>query len=294
MNERAVVAQPALSVKTGDRVLHTQRPEWGLGEVVSHGGGKVRVHFVDGGERLLVGAPLTMVLGADALDARLDPRKRKGLRQTARRNRVSEAIARFLVRFPLGFNDPEYVKTERDGKVAAHHAMVEALSQPELATLVAASNFDEVTRRALNIASLTDLILPNEKTALRDGLDSDAAKRRFGLTLQAVLFGPSEDEARFTTWADCLSDIGAARWTTASYFQFLTFPDRCLVIKPIVTQIAADLCNFELSYRAEPNWSTYHLVQQCAQVLLADTAALHPRDMIDVQSFVWSMAMGAA
>ena len=293
MTEQAVAARPAMSVKTGDRVHHTQRPEWGLGEVLSHGGGKVRVHFVDGGEKLLTGASLTMASAADAVDARLDPRKRRGLRKSARQNTVSKAIAAYLVRFPQGFDDPEYLKTERDHKVAAHHEMVKLLSLEEMATLVAASNFDEATRRALKVVDLTSLILPNEKNALRDGLDSDAAKRRFVLTLQGLLYGPSEDEARFTTWADCLTEIGAARWTTASYFQFLAFPDRCLFVKPIVTQIAADVCDFELRYRAEPNWTAYHMVQQCAQVLLADTAALHPRDMIDVQSFVWTIGTGA-
>jgi hypothetical protein len=145
----------------------------------------------------------------------------------------------------------------------------------------------------LKVVSLTDLMFSNEKAALRDGLDSDAAKRRFVMTLQALLYGPSEDEARFTTWADCLSEIGAARWTTASYFQFFAFPERCMFVKPIVTQIAADVCSVQLNYRSEPTWSTYHLVQECAQILLADTAALHPRDMIDVQSFLWSMATGA-
>lgn len=293
MSEHTVVARPAVNIKTGDRVLHAQRPEWGLGEVLSHGGGKVRVHFVDGGEKLLTGASLTMASGADALDARLDPRKRRGLRKSARQNTVSKAIAAYLVRFPQGFQDPEYLKTERDHKVAAHDEMVKLLSLEELATLVTASDFDEATRRALKVVDLTSLILPNEKIALRDGLDSDAAKRRFVLTLQGLLYGPSEDEARFTTWADCLTEIGAARWTTASYFQFLAFPDRCLFVKPIVTQIAADVCDFKLRYRAEPNWAAYHLVQQCAQVLLADTAALHPRDMIDVQSFVWTIGTGA-
>jgi hypothetical protein len=41
-------------MKPGDRVIHTQQPEWGVGEVLpDSAGGKVRVYFVYAGAKIL-------------------------------------------------------------------------------------------------------------------------------------------------------------------------------------------------------------------------------------------------
>ncbi len=58
----------------------------------------------------------------------------------------------------------------------------------------------------------------------------------------------------------------------------------------MVTQDAADVCNFELNYRPELHWLTHRSVQRFAGVLRSEIATLNPRDMIDVQSFIWCIA----
>ena len=138
----------------------------------------------------------------------------------------------------------------------------------------------------------TNLIFPNEKMALRDGLQSDQARRRFAVLLHELLYGTSEEETRFNAWKNFLFDIDAAKWTNATYFQFLAYPDRYIFFKPTVTQDAADVCNFELNYHPELNWLTYRSVQRFAEVLHLEIATLNPRDMIDVQSFIWCIAPG--
>jgi hypothetical protein len=50
------------------------------------------------------------------------------------------------------------------------------------------------------------------------------------------------------------------------------------------------VCRFELNYRPEPNWLTYRCLLEFAQNLRNKLADLEPKDMIDVQSFLWCIA----
>jgi hypothetical protein len=91
--------------------------------------------------------------------------------------------------------------------------------------------------------------------------------------------------------------MAAAKWTIATYFLFLVHPDRYMFLKPTVTQHAADISGFDIHYRSDLNWRTYEAVLAFAQYLTQALVqqhcqALMPRDMIDVQSFLWCIAPG--
>ena len=89
---------------------------------------------------------------------------------------------------------------------------------------------------------------------------------------------------------DVLSQMGAAKWTIATYFLFLAFPNEHFFIKPTPTKRITDACSVELNYRPELNWLTYSCSLQMATVLKERLADLKPRDMIDLQSFIWLVA----
>ncbi len=272
-------------MKPGDRVMHPQRPDWGVGEVLpDSAGGKSRVYFVYAGEKVLKNAPLQLVSGEQAQHPLSDHRKSAGPRKGITRKTIPEAIAEFLSIFPQGFHDPKYFEQERDYKTSAHNLMQKLLGRDQLAALVASGGFEETVERAQRIVNATNLIFPNEKMALRDGLRSDKAKRRrFMLRLNELLYATSDEKSRFNGWSELLFDIDAPKWTIATYFQFLAHPDRYIFFKPTVTQDAADVCNVELTYRS---------VQRFAEILRDEIAPLEPRDMIDVQSFIWCIAPG--
>lgn len=62
-----------------------------------------------------------------------------------------------------------------------------------------------------------------------------------------------------------------------------------MFLKPTVSQHAAKLVKAELNYRPELNWLTYKCLLGFAENLksyLVD-AGMAPRDMFDVQSFMW-------
>ena len=54
-----------------------------------------------------------------------------------------------------------------------------------------------------------------------------------------------------------------------------------------MTRLAAARYGFDLPYQSRPNWSTYSALLQLAGIVKRDQADLGPRDLIDVQSFLW-------
>ncbi len=47
-------------------------------------------------------------------------------------------------------------------------------------------------------------------------------------------------------------DIGAAKWTVATYFLFLAFPDSRIFVKPEVTKHAARVLGIDIAYEPDP------------------------------------------
>jgi hypothetical protein len=149
-----------------------------------------------------------------------------------------------------------------------------------------------VCRRALRVSSATNLIFPNEKMALKDGLELPSNQQAFATALFNLFYGDDDLKARFKRYADILEGIGAAKWTIATYFLFIVYPEEYVFLKPTVTQNAAGISGFEINYRPDLNWRTYASVLAFANYLKAELAGLSPRDMIDVQSFMWCTAQG--
>jgi hypothetical protein len=252
--------EQSMSFKKGDRVRHPIKAEWGLGEIFEDSNGeKVRVFFVGAGEKTISLKHVTLdcIPKDEAAHPVLD-----NLRVPAEHSRIQyqslpESIERFLERFPQGFYGDRFVQEERDYKVRAHQFAQELLSQSELARLLSANDCAEVCRRALRVSNATNLIFPNEKMALKDGLELPANQQAFAPALFHLLYGDDDLKPRFERYADILEGIGAAKWTIATYFLFIVYPEEYMFLKPTVTQNAADISGFAINYRPDLNWHTY-------------------------------------
>jgi hypothetical protein len=58
-------------------------------------------------------------------------------------------------------------------------------------------------------------------------------------------------------------------------------------LKPNVTRIAARNYGFDFHYASRPAWPTYRSLLDFAATVNRDLRDLEPRDMIDIQSFIW-------
>ena len=200
---------------------------------------------------------------------------------------------KFLGVFPGGFRDGTYLDWERNYKIAAHERWTELLPAREFRRLLQAGAFDEIARRAVTIESRTNLLFSFEKMALRDAVRPPEGARAFATGLFEFLHGSSRgSRSAFERWCETLDSLPRRQtrvltWPLATVFGFIAQPERHIFLKPNVTRRAAEAYGFDFRYRSRPNWETYQSLLEFAEQVRRDQAALHPLDMIDLQSFIW-------
>ncbi|MDQ6958028.1 MAG: DUF3553 domain-containing protein [Mariprofundaceae bacterium] len=272
------------------RVKHPDHPEWGLGQVLSDSaGGRVRVFFIDAGEKKLMlnHASLVKVEGDEAKSLFLDNLAVEKEGKVKRFRSLTDAMDSFNQLFPEGFHEGDFDEWERDYKVQGHKLMLEILDKSDFAKLLDKENYQEICDRAMRVVNKLNLIFPNEKMALKDGLKLERNQQLFAKKLYTLLYSEGEVKRRFDEFASCLAKLGAAKWPIVSYFQFIRYPERYMFVKPLVTQNAASILGFEINYQSELNWQTYDSVQKLAEYLKGRLDEMKPRDMIDIQTFMW-------
>lgn len=282
----------ARGLTVGDRVLHPTRPEWGLGQVLDVDSSKAGVFFVEAGRKVVSLRHVSFAV--------LDPRPKDPLldridatdASMSQYRSIRQSVKGFLNAYEGGFYGDHYLRTERDYKVAAHELARTILGRAELEPLRAGGAFADICHRAMQVVNKTNLIFPNEKMALKDGLKPAGRQRAFALALDALLHGEGKLPSRFDGFAAVLEDMGAGKWTVATYFPFLLFPNEHQFIKPTYTQNAATICAFDIDYAPRLGWSTYERMLCFSDYLKSELAALKlkPRDNIDVQSFMWAIS----
>ncbi len=276
-------------MKRDDRVRHEGVPDWGVGRVLEDpAAGKVRIFFSNVGIKTIsLLAKLVIVKGADAMNPILDNLKIRFPGQESSYKTLTVLKQQFLNEFPGGFHGEKYDLAERNYKVEAHELAKPLLRRATFEKALSAKRFDELCENAKKVIQATNLVFPNEKMSFIDGLRKVPFQQKFCECLYGLLFGDDALERRFTSFCGALVEIGSAKWTVATYFPFVMYPDKYMFLKPIVTSKAADICAFELNYKSELNWLTYEKLIGFSQYLRKELSDLKPRDMIDVQSFIW-------
>ena len=205
---------------------------------------------------------------------------------------ADECRRKFLRFFPKGFHDDKYVDWERGYKWEAHERWKETLGPTPLRSLLADGKYSEVARRAVTIESRTNLLFSFEKMALRDAVKSTAGARNFAEGLYDFLHGRGSDRTKFERWCDVVAGLPRKQtrvltWPLLTVFGFLALPDTHFFLKPMVTRAAARAYGFDFRYASRPNWDTYSSLLEFAGQVSRDLRDLRPRDMIDIQSFLW-------
>jgi hypothetical protein len=213
---------------------------------------------------------------------------------TASRIGPARCRRKFLRFFPGGFRDETYLDWERDYKWATHKRWTAALGEAEFARLLRAGDFREIATRAVRVEqqSRHSMIFSFEKMALRDAVRSTAGAERFALGLSDFLYGKGKIADRFAAWVAAVDSLPRKQtrvltWPLVTVFGFIARPRVHIFLKPTVTRLAAEAYGFDLHYVSRPNWDTYRSLLEFARRIRLDMKDLAPRDMIDVQSFMW-------
>jgi hypothetical protein len=199
---------------------------------------------------------------------------------------------KFLRFFPAGFRDETYIDWERGYKWTAHEQWNEVLGRNIFRDLLKQREFAEIAARAVRIESRTNLLFSFEKMALRDAVKTTAGARLFAEGLFDFLHGSGTPERKFTRWVEVVAALPRKQtrvltWPLLTVWGFIAQPETHIFLKPNVTRIAADEYGFEFQYQSRPSWETYANLLEFAATVRRDLRDMGPRDMIDIQSFMW-------
>jgi hypothetical protein len=199
---------------------------------------------------------------------------------------------KFLRIFPGGFSDETYLAWERDYKWEAHENWNELLDRTTYRALLRDEDSAEIAARAVKVEARTHLIFSFEKMALRDAVKPPSGAKAFAQGLYDFTYGTGDVERKFDRWCDVVAGLPRKQtrvltWPIVTVFGFIAHPRTHIFVKPNVMRNAARAYGFDLPYKSRPVWSTYAGILDFAAVVWRDLRDLHPRDMIDIQSFLW-------
>ena len=200
--------------------------------------------------------------------------------------------SKFLRSFPEGFRDETYIDWERGYKWEAHERWNDQLGKREFHSLLKAGEFGEIARRAVTIESRTNLLFSFEKMAIRDAIKPRAGAKAFAEGLYDYLHGRGSLRTKFERWVEVVDSLPRKQtrvltWPVTTVFGFIAQPRIHVFLKPMVTRLAAEKYGFHFVYRSRPAWETYESLLAFADSISRDVRDLYPRDMIDIQSFIW-------
>lgn len=216
----------------------------------------------------------------------VEPLRQAGLRAAKRR---------FKEIFPRGFRDETYLDWERGYKWDAHRAWTDVLAPAEWKRLLAEGAHAEVAQRIARFyaRSKLNMLALYEWMALREALEDRAGGRALAEGLYALIHGADAPFGarleRFTALLDGLPQrqTRLAKWPVATLFPFVALPKQHLILKPNLMKRAAQRFHFDLRYASRPNAATYAAMMSFVAWLKHELAAWKPRDLIDLQGFIW-------
>lgn len=212
--------------------------------------------------------------------------------QEMRRRHLPGMIEAFLEKFPKGFDDPLYLDQERNYKLKASSYCREHL------TSAAFSDTNEQSTSLLDhvrkLVGMTNMIQGSfEKPKLLDTIGNPEHSELFRGALADVLHGAGDPPTRLERFSEALGQLGLMKWTYATYFLFLSEPDACMFVKPEGLKRSLEISGYQrIDYESEPSARLYREILRFAEWLKKkleqeQRPELKPRDMIDVQSFIW-------
>ncbi len=278
-----------MAFQVGDFVINQKAHDWGRGKILEKLGNNYRIFFEDEGEKTV--SPVAKLEKIEIEDENPILEHANAETDFSKYRSPKDLEVNFLELFPGGFEDPEYLDVEREYKVEASTFAKEVLSAKRIITLLEQKNFEEISELAKKVVNKTNLVFPNEIMSFTDGLGAKPENAKiFSEALFYHLYSKDSLKKRFMAFVKALNQLDAAKWTTASYFLHLAYPENSPFMKPGVTKKAADAFGYPLDYTSNIQWGTYSRLIEFAKFIGKRISAhplLKPRDMIDIQGFMW-------
>lgn len=190
------------------------------------------------------------------------------------------ARKRFLTFFPNGFHSDGYASQERDYKLAAKAKLDDTAP---LEKAVDGTGFGEAV---LAVFRATNMLSPFEKTRLQDVLRGPQAD---DFVQAAARFTLDGNKSHLLAMEHALKPHDNAKWTVATYLPYLWRPATHMFLKPEATKDFATRVGHRFAdvYGARLCLPVYESLLDLVAKTERELADMHPRDRIDIQSFIW-------
>ncbi|MDB4980093.1 MAG: hypothetical protein JWM82_845 [Myxococcales bacterium] len=206
----------------------------------------------------------------------------------------ADAKERFREIFPGGFADATYLAWERDYKWAAHVAWHRTLDRATWRRLLDDGHHAEVCARVVRFyaRSKLNMLALYEWMALREALEDPRGTRVLAPAFYELIHGGGAFAARLAGFVEALDDVPQRqtrldKWPVVTLFPFVAHPGRHLIVKPRLMKRAAERFGLNLAYESQPNARTYEAILHAAGRLRRALDPWRPRDLIDIQGFIW-------
>lgn len=201
-------------------------------------------------------------------------------------------VANFRAFEKGGFDSEHYIRHERTYKEKAATLAASLLEPGRLKADLDRGDYDAIFDAHRKVVNATNLLYAFDKVDL--GKVPRDKRGAFAKVLVGLLAEEGNFERRFDELAETFADLDIGSWPTCTYALFLTRPHEYLFVKPMYVQRAAEALNYEIQYESRPNSKTYRRILNFAGDVRKKLVArgMPPRDMIDVQGFLWAGAGG--
>ena len=193
------------------------------------------------------------------------------------------ARARFLSYYPKAFLDARYIFDERNYKDAAVEK-INAILPIEIAHAATG----EHCAAAMRAIQATNLAFPIEKARIKEVLSGPGGP---GFIRSAARFADGDLAIGLSGMLEAIQGKTQPSWPMLTYLPFFWRPQDHLFLKPMVTCDFAERVGHEFAraYQDGMKLSVYKSLLNLAAETEREIASLKPRDLIDIQSFIWVM-----
>lgn len=278
--------------KKGSRVRHATKTDWGIGQLLEDANSQnFHIFFEGAGEKFLAATAadkLIWVSGGEAQSALLD-NLYLPVGKSRPMHTITGAKARLLEIYPGGLHGSKMKEQERAYKDRLSALVREWYAAERLQSALTEGRCAEVVQLAHQLVKCRENNLPAtfEKMAFANAVKDHARPKEFAEAFCAWVLPERPSQEAFDAFARELEHMACAKWPLLTAYRFLLHPEVDVLIKPTNLANAAEVARFEINYRPEPNWLTYCTVMKFYEYVRQQIADLHPKDMIDVQNFIW-------
>ncbi|MBD1858006.1 MULTISPECIES: AAA family ATPase [Leptolyngbya] len=216
---------------------------------------------------------------------------------TLNQQKIDELLNLFKQQYPnwLSFSDPIDASFQKDEVDYKQKLIVKAktqLSELRLRQQIDSENYDGL------IADLQALGQDKENNLLflrySDSSDlnilstTNLDRKAFCKAFYALLYGDEATEIRLSRYLEWIENEKLPnKWTFPTHFLFLCHPDTELFIKPSAFKTFLEFIGAGNQFTSRPSAQTYEAIKHITDQLKDALKPYKPRDMVDIQSFIW-------